>query len=124
MCHGEDRIPYMQREDHLTFRRGNTKIIVMENYEALGRYTAATEQARVYRNEYHTSLIELWKRLERAASRDSSSDSFPRTGFDVQEGRELLNRIDEAQQNMTVAINEANLYADDCKKPKLQTFEK
>ena len=114
----------MQREDHLTFRRGNTKIIVMENYEALGRYTAATEQARVYRNEFHSLLIELWKQLGRAASADNSSDSFPRTKFNVQEGRELLNRIDEAQQNMTVAINEANLHADDCKKPKLQTFEK
>lgn len=123
MRQAQDRILTMQREDHLTFRRGNTKIIVMENYEALGRYTAAKEQASEYKDEFHNLLVDLWKQLERAAS-GSNSEDFPRTEFNVQKARESLNRLDEAQRNMTDAINEANLHADDCKKPKLQTFQK
>lgn len=111
----------MQREDHLTFKCGNTKIIVMENYEALGRYTSAKEQANKYKSQRHNLLADLQLQLQRAGI---DVEEFPRTKFDVQKARELLDQIEEAQQNMTDAINEANLHADACKKPKLQSFEK
>jgi hypothetical protein len=113
----------MQRENHLTFKQGNATISVMENYEALGRYTAAKDHANKYRCERHNLLADLQLQVQRATI-GSTSEDFPRTKFDVQKIRELLDRIDEAQQNMTDAINEANLHADDCKKPKLQSFEK
>ena len=113
----------MQREDHLTFTRGNTKIIVMENYEALGRYTAAKEHANEYRSQRHNLLADLQQQLQRATI-GSSSEDFPRAKFDVEKARDLLDKIDDAQKNMTDAINEANLHADACKKPKLQSFEK
>src|SRR4051812_8213528 len=111
----------MQREDHLTFKHGNTKIIVTENYEALGRYTAAKEQADHFRSQRHNLLADLQLQLQRAAI---DVNDYPRTEFDVQKARELLDRIDDAQQNMTTAINEANIHADACKKPKLQSFQK
>jgi hypothetical protein len=68
-------------------------------------------------------LLDFKQQLDRATI-GCSGDTFPRARFDVQKARELLDQIEEAQQNMTDAINEANLHADACKKSKLQSFEK
>ena len=66
----------------------------------------------VLANVYLHYALDLW----------FESDNFPRTEFNVQKARESLDRIDEAQQNMTDAINEANLHADECKKPSCNRF--
>ena len=111
----------MQHEDHLTFKHGNTTITVTENYEALGRYTVAKEQANHFKDQRHSLLQNLHQQLQHAMI---DVNKYPRTEFDVQKARELLDGIDEAQQNMVTAINAANIHADACKKPKLQSFQK
>ena len=112
----------MQTEDRLVFVSGNTRIIVMENYEALGRYVAAKEQADRFKDVRNNLLLQLKQQAERAGGQSGST--YPRTEFDAQKAREIVNQIDEAQRNLFTAIQEANLHADDCKKPKIEPFSR
>lgn len=105
----------------LVFRVGNTKVIVMENYEALGRYIAAKEQAEKFTQERQTALARLASLIGTAMG--SSSSSYLATDFNVQAAQELLTKVGEAHQNMLVAMQEANNHAEACGKPKLQIWK-
>jgi len=104
----------------LVFRVGNAKIIIMENYEALGRYITAKEQAEKFKRDRDMHLHNLGTCAARATK--SSSSGYIATDFDVQAAQELLNKAGESHQNLVTAIHEANQYAEACNKPKLQMW--
>lgn len=107
----------------LTFKTGNTRIIVMENYEALGRYTAAKDHAENYLRERDSALRSMKSIAETSIANGSASGIFG-NGFDVPAAEESLKRATEAHHNLLAAIDEANRNADDCGKPKLKLWDR
>lgn len=106
----------------LTFRVGNTRIIVMENFEALGRYTAAKDQAETFLMHRDNALKQLSGAALKGVMSGYMSGRFAED-FNVPKAQEALKNAIEANDNMLSAIDEANRNANDCGKPELKVFK-
>lgn len=105
----------------MIFYSGNTKITIMENYEALGRYIAAKEQAESFHIERDKLLGQIKALCENSISRKvDASDYFEAKDFEAAKVEELLKTASEAHRNMVTAIEEANRYAKECNKSELK----
>lgn len=100
---------------------GNTRVTVMQNYEALGRYVTAEEVARKLARERDKKLAELAQMISIVIG--TRSNSYLAQDFDATQAQQLLSEIAELHQNMLAAINEANIHADNCGRSKLQIFK-
>jgi L-serine deaminase len=52
-----------------------------------------------------------------------SSSSYIAAPLNVPRIQELLNQAADAEQNMLTAVNEANIHAEACNKPKLRLLQ-
>lgn len=116
-----DNMRAMSSDEGLIFRTGNTRIIVMENFEALGRYTAASEKAIEFVHQRNGHLEAIKHAMDRTLGGGSSS--YIAAPLNVPKVQELLNQAAEAEQNMLTAVTEANLHAEACNKPKLRLLQ-
>lgn len=89
----------------------------MENFEALGRYVTAKEQAQAFANQRNNHLSTAVGIIER--SRNPISGRALAYDFDATPAIEALNKAAEAHSNMMTAVEEANRQAEACGKPKL-----
>ncbi len=90
----------------------------MEDFEALGRYVAASEKAaefRIERNKCAQAIVTATSRILGG----TCSTYFAAT-FDAAKIQELLDKAAGAEQNMRTAIIEANIHAEACNRPKLK----
>jgi hypothetical protein len=90
----------------------------MENFEALGRYVTAKEQAEKFLRE-RASHLAIAKRLIEESTGSISGVTFA-YDFDPTAILEAVNKAAEAHQNMIAAVDEANRQADQCAKSKLK----
>lgn len=97
---------------------GNTRVTIMQDYEALGRYVTAEEVARKLARERDKKLAELARMIGIVTGTHSSS--YLAQDFDAIQAQQLLSEVAELHQNMLAAVNDANSYADACGRPKLQ----
>lgn len=107
--------------DYLVFKFGNARLIIMGNFEALGRYITAREQAEKFARERNNALRKLSGMVQSADG--SASSNLIAYDFDVAKAQELLNQAAELNQNLHVAVAEANKHAEACGKPKLEIYQ-
>jgi hypothetical protein len=100
-----------------TFQIGNTRIITMENFEALGRYITAKEQAEKFARE-RNDLLKKAKDLIDRSSQGYSGVTLAYE-FDPTPILDLLSKATETDKNLRLAVDEANRQADLCGKHKL-----
>jgi len=112
--------------DYPVFRVGNQRVITMDNFEALGRYITASEQAQQFARERNGHLSQIKKQVERVGGGGSGYKPSGGTSiaydFDPSLILEPLEKAKEAHQNMIAAINEANAHHEACGKPKLELW--
>lgn len=104
--------------DYPTFQVGNTRIIIMENFEALGRYVTAKEQAEKFLRDRGNHLSAAKRFIEQSMS--SISGVTFAYDFDSSSILDAVSKAAEAHQNMVAAVDEANRQAEQCGKPKLK----
>lgn len=90
----------------------------MENFEALGRYVTAKEQAEKFLRDRSSRLSEA-KRLVEQSMGSISGVTFA-YDFDPSLILDAVNKAAEAHQGMMAAVDEANRQAEQCNKPKLK----
>lgn len=90
-----------------------------QNFEALGRYTAAIELANKFLTQRTKALSELSMLLQGARE---GSGLVIAHAFDSLKAQELLDAVKVANQNLIMAVDEANTYADACGKPKREIY--
>jgi hypothetical protein len=99
------------------FRFAGFNIVMTEDYEALGRYTSAKEAAERFALERNVYLRKLGGLASMAGTPVESERIAHR--LDEAEARGYLEKAIDLNRNMLLAIQEANSYADACKKRKL-----
>ena len=92
-----------------------------EDFEALGHYIAAKEQAERIARERDMTLSTLNRLISNAVG--SRSSSTIATDLDIAKARELLEKAAELNQNLHTIVQEANNYADACKRQKLEIWQ-
>lgn len=94
----------------------------MQNFEALGRYVTAKEQAEKLASECG-ALLSQAERLLKAANFGSGGSGYFACEFDAAEISEVINKAAQVNAQMLALIHEANSQADLCEKPKLTLFK-
>lgn len=77
----------------------------MQNFDALGRYVTASEQALEFVHQRNVHLEAIKHAMDRVLA--GSSSSYLAAPLNVPRVQELLNQAAEAEQNMLTAVNEA-----------------
>lgn len=88
--------------------------MVDENYEALGRYIAAKEQAERFAIDRDSHLRTIYALAGRVLA--NLGNDFLANSCNPVEIQESLDKAIEANQNMLAAVNEANTQASACGK--------
>lgn len=104
----------------LIFVTGNTRIVVMENFEALGKYTAASEQAAKFRDQRDGALSNISDLTRRFGNETVVSTECFARNFDPAMLRQYMDVAATAHQNLLQAIEEANTHAESCNRGKLK----
>ena len=92
----------------------------MQDFEALGRYVTAEGEARKFSSERDGHLKKAKDLLDKAIGGGHAYNSIIAYNFDPAPIQELITKAVEAHGNMLDAVNEANLQAGKCGKPKLE----
>lgn len=92
----------------------------MTDYDALGRYTHARDEAERARAERRRSLFELAALIRPAAEADSGG--YFAFGFNSERAEQLLAEAADAHARMTAAIAEANAQAERCGRARLKVL--
>lgn len=87
------------------------------HYEALGRYTIATERLQEYLQTRSSALFDLKRSLEPVVNIGNAARSV--TGFDFEAAYQLLNKAQEADAAAHRMVDEANAVAAQCAKPQI-----
>ena len=89
----------------------------MENFEALGRYITAKEQAEKFAQERNKYLTQAKTLIDKSSQ--GYSGLTLAYEFDAAPVLDLINKATEADKNLHLAVDEANRQADLCGKHKL-----
>jgi SMC interacting uncharacterized protein involved in chromosome segregation len=103
----------------MTFNYGTHLVVIKMDFEALGRYHAAKEQAEKLNAERHKLLNEL-ERL--AAEARGMAHEMPVRRFKPTRAQELVSQIETIEASLIDAITEANRCAEIAEKPKLKAL--
>lgn len=90
----------------------------MENFEALGRYITAKEQAENFAKARNELLQKARRIIEQSTS--GYSGLTIAYEFNAVEVREIIDKVEEADANMHKAADEANRQAELCGKHKIK----
>lgn len=104
----------------MTYYKNGYRVTVEIDYEALGRYVAAKEQAEEYLRERDTHLTALRQLLN--ICQETGAAHAP-GALEVVPAETLWSQSKEANENLLRAIERANQVAEKCGKAKLSMFK-
>lgn len=88
-----------------------------ENFEALGRYSAAEEKASSLSGQRHNVLGDLSRLIIDTLGAGSYGDTYGK--FNSERAAQMVERAKELDAQMMAAVDEANRHAAAAKKPVL-----
>lgn len=93
-----------------------------KNYEAIGRYTEALEEATKAAADLHGLLVDLKRLVDRAIAHAGVHRPPFRSIFlpNVDAIREKLDELEEARERLTSLVAEVNSNAEAAGKPKIE----
>ena len=89
-----------------------------ENFETIGRYVAAKEEADSLSGQRHNILGELSRLVANVLNAGRYGESYSK--FDSKQATDLIERAKDLDAKMMAAVDEANKHAAAAKKPVLK----
>lgn len=102
-----------------TFVFGNARITIVQDFDAIGRYVVASEQARNFAHERDLLLGQLQHQIQMTLGTKTGNIAV---AFDMAKAEDILKRVKDLNRNLAIAVQEANLQADACDRPKLELW--